>query len=255
MLFEKDCVIHCAGRAHKVYENEYSSLEKYRLINFETTKKIAIQCAMVGVKRLIFLSSVGVLGNNTNNRKPFLYSDEPNPMEDYAISKLEAERSLLEISNNTGLEIVVIRSPIVYGPSAPGNLNRLIKLIKTRLPLPFSLINNQRSLIGVENLIDIIIRCINHPDAKGKSFLVSDGEDLSTPELIKLIASSMGIKAHLFPVPLYLLKFIGSLFGKRKEINRFVGSLRVDDSYTKEILNWTPPISVEEGIRRMVKDK
>ena len=148
--------------------------------------------------------------------------------------------------------MVVLRIPLVYGYGVKGNLMRLMKLINSGIPLPFSLIDNKRSLIGIDNLVDLLICCIDHPNAKEKTFLASDGEDLSTPELIKLIASSMGKKANLFPFPISMLKFLGSVFGKREEINRLVGSLRIDNSYTKEILNWIPPVSVEEGIKRMV---
>ena len=160
-----------------------------------------------------------------------------------------------EISSRTGLEVVVVRLPLVYGHGVRGNLARLIKIVKSGIPLPLSLVKNQRSMIGIDNLVDLLIRCIDHPEASGKTFLASDGEDLSTPELIKFIASSMGKKANLFPFPISMLKFLGSVFGRSEEINRLVGSLRVDNSYTKEILNWVPPISVEEGIRRMVQEK
>lgn len=254
LLLGHDCVIHCAGKAHQIDKNQNNSLKNYRLINFETTKKIAKHCADVGVKRLIFLSSVGVLGNNTNNRKPFSNFDKPNPIESYAISKFEAEQALFEISDNTGLEIVVIRPPLVYGPSAPGNLARLIKLVKTGLPLPFGLVNNQRSLIGIENLVDIIIRCIDHLDAKGKTFLVSDGADLSTPNLIKLIGSSIGKTPRFFPMPVSILQLLTKIIGKQRDLDRLIGSLRIDDNNTRKILEWKPAVSIKEGIKRMVQN-
>jgi len=250
-----DCVVHCAGRAHFKKNIRYDEKKFFNTVNFNGTKQLAQQAAEVGVKRLVFLSSIGVLGNNTNNRKPFTQSDKPNPVESYAISKYEAEQALFEISTNTGLEIVIIRAPLVYGPSAPGNLGRLIKIINTGLPLPFSHINNRRSLIGIKNLVDLVIRCIDHPNAKGKIFLVSDGEDLSTPNLIQLIASSMGKTSHFFPIPISLLRILARIIGKQRDFDRLSGSLRIDNSYTKKILNWTPPVSVEEGIRRMVQGK
>lgn len=248
-------LVHCAGLAHVQYNSIKKNLDDYRLINVEGTKKLAKQAASMGVKRLVFLSSIGVNGLFTNNYDFFLYSDIPNPTEDYSISKYEAEQALFQISKNTGMEIVIIRSPLVYGQSAPGNLKRLIKLISLGIPLPFDGIKNKRSLIGVDNLVNLIIQCIDHSEAKGKIFLASDGEDLSTPELIKLIASSMKKKANLLYVPLFLLKFLGLIFGKKEEINRLARSLRVDSNYTKETLNWTPPISVEEGFKRMVQEK
>ena len=192
---------------------------------------------------------------DTNNRKSFLQSDEINPIENYAISKYEAEQALLQISDKTAIETIIIRSPLVYGPSAPGNLARLIKLVSSNIPLPFSRINNKRSMVGIDNLVDLLIRCIDHPNSAGKTFLISDGEDLSTPDLINHIASSMGHKAYLFPVPMFLLKFVSRILGKQREIDRLVGSLKIDSNYTRETLNWMPPVSVTEGIRRMVQDK
>ena len=203
----------------------------------------------------MFLSSIKVNGEVTQEKETFRYNDAPNPKDAYAKSKLEAEKVLWKVSSELGLEIVIVRLPLVYGFDVRGNLARLIKLVKSNIFLPLSLVKNQRSMIGMDNLVDLLIRCVDHPEASGKTFLASDGEDLSTPELIKLIASSMGRKANLFPFPISILKFLGSVLGKREEINRLVGSLRIDDSYTKEILNWKPPLSIEEGIRRMIQGK
>ena len=255
LLVDVDCIIHCAGRAHKMIDNK--NLDTYSLANINGTKYLAEQAVEAGVKRLVFLSSVKVNGETThqNTKQKLSHKDTPNPNDYYAISKLEAEKALWDISLRTGLEVVVVRLPLVYGYGVKGNLARLIKLVKSRIPLPLSLVKNQRSMIGIDNLVDLLIRCIDHPEASGKTFLASDGEDLSTPELVKLIASSMGKKANLFPFPISILKFLGSVFRRREEINRLVRSLRIDDSYTKEILNWTPPITVEEGIRRMVQGK
>ena len=259
-----DCVIHCAGKAHDMNKN--SQLDAYMASNVDSTKRLAQQAAEAGVKRLIFLSSIKVNGESTDNvlnsknksnlnNKIFMHTDLPNPNDPYAISKFEAEKVLREISAKTNLEVVVVRLPLVYGSGVKGNLVRLIKFVKLGIPMPFSSIKNKRSMIGIDNLVDILIRCVDHPDAVGKTFLVSDGEDVSTPDLINFIASSLGGKARLFPVPIYILKLFGSILGKQKEINRLIGSLQIDSSYTKEILNWTPYLSVEEGIRRMVKGK
>ena len=251
-----DCIIHCAGLTHQM--SSIKDINVYNLVNTEGTKRLAEHAVEASIKRLVFLSSVKVNGESTyqiNIKQKFSYEHKPNPQDLYARSKLLAEKSLWEISSRTGLEVVVVRLPLVYGNGVKGNLEGLIKLVKSGIPLPLSLVKNQRSMIGIDNLVDLLIRCIDHPEAGGKTFLASDDEDLSTPELIKLIASSMGKKVNLFPVPILMLKFLGSVFGKREEINRLVGSLRIDNSYTKEILNWTPPISVEEGIRRMVQGK
>ena len=265
-LINVDCILHCAGRAHNMKpKNKIDEQKIYHSVNVEGTKQLAEQAAEAKIRRLIFLSSIKVNGEDTNNnvidkalnKKKILFShkDLANPQDLYAKSKLEAEKILWDISSRTGLEVVIVRLPLVYGYGAKGNLARLVKLVKSGIPLPLSLVQNQRSMIGIDNLLDLLNYCIDNLNANGKTFLASDCEDLSTPELIKLIASSMGKKANLFPFPVSMLKFLGSVFGRREEINRLVGSLRIDNSYTKEILNWTPPISVEEGIRRMVQGK
>lgn len=255
-LVDVDCIIHCAARAYKM--NDDKNFNAYQLTNAHGTKHIVEQATEAGVKRLVFLSSVKVNGEITdqaNTKNKFSYNDTPDPQDYYAISKLEAEKALWEISSRTSLEVVVVRLPLVCGYSAKGNLARLIKLVKLGIPLPLGMIDNQRSMIGIDNLVDLLIRCIDHPEASGKTFLASDDKDLSTPELIKLVASSMGKRARLFPFPILILKFLGLVFGRSEEINRLIGSLRIDNSYTKETLNWTPPLSVEEGIRRMVQGK
>lgn len=261
-----DCVIHCAGETHRMNKIRTDDLKIYQSVNVDGTKQLAEQAAKAGVKRLIFLSSIKVIGENSDNRYnnislnnqkkySFTFNNVPNPENYHSVSKFEAEKILWEISVTTGLEVVVVRLPLVYGYGVKGNLMRLMKLINSGIPLPFSLIDNKRSFIGIDNLVDLLICCIDHPKAKGKTFLASDGKDLSTPELIKLIASSMGRKARLFPLPLFMLKFLGSIFGKQKEINRLIGSLNVNIDYTKETLNWTPSVNVKEGIRRMVQGK
>ena len=259
-----DCIVHCAGKTHVMKKK--NQLKSYFLVNVDGTKRLAQQAASVGVKRLVFLSSVKVNGersdigfndsleNHDKNNK-FSHNDLPNPNDPYAISKFEAEKILWEISANTGLEVVVVRIPLVYGYGVKGNLKYLMKLINFGVPLPFNNINNKRSLIGIDNLVDVLIHCADHPNAAGKTFLVSDGEDLSTPKLINYVASEMGRSSRLFSIPTPLIKFIGYILGRQKEIDRLVGSLQVDNSYTKQILNWRPRISLEEGIRRMVKGK
>ena len=223
----------------------------------ESTRRIAEHAVKAGVKRFIFLSSVKVNGdsefNNNKKNKIIDINDKPNPKDNYAKSKLEAENILLEIAAKTNMEVVIVRSPLVYGYGVKGNLAKLIKLIKIGVPLPFSLVKNQRSMIGINNLVDVLLICINHPNASGKTFLVSDGKDLSTKELIQFIASGLGKSANLFPVPISLLKFASYIVGKESEIDRLIGSLQVDITYTSKILNWRPNISVEEEIRNMVK--
>ena len=249
-----EVIIHCAGKAHAMSGKD--NFNDYYTVNADGTKNLAEQAVEAGVKKLIFLSSIKVNGENTDKKNlKFSYNHLPDPDDHYAKSKFEAEKMLWNISLKTGLEVIVFRLPLVYGPGVKGNLARLIKLINLGLPLPLSGIKNKRSILGIDNLIDLLIRCITCSKANGKTFLASDDKDLSTTELIKIIAFSMGQKVRLFFIPLFLLKFIGSIIGKKKEINRLVSSLRIDNSYTQETLDWTPPISVEEGIRRMVKGK
>jgi nucleoside-diphosphate-sugar epimerase len=251
-----DCIIHCAGKAHVI--NKKDELDIYRVINREGTKHLAEQAVKAKVKRLIFLSSAKVNGESTGNfdyPKIFTNDDTPNPQDNYAISKFEAEKALWEIASKTNLEVVIVRLPLVYGKSVKGNLKSLIKLINYKIPLPFADIKNKRSLIGIDNLVDVLVRCIEHPNAAGKTFLVSDGEDLSTSELINVIASGMNRSVRLFWLPRVLLKFFGFILMRQSQIDRLIGSLQIDNSYVRKILNWTPPVSVEEGIRKMIKDK
>ena len=255
LLQGTDCIIHCGGRTNIKGKTKESSLELFRKFNTEPTKLLAQEAAKLGVKRFIFLSSIGVLGTSTCNEKPFTFKDIPMPTEDYAISKWEAEQELWKIAQRTELEVVIIRSPLVYGLGAKGKFARLIKLLNFGIPLPFGLIKNKRSFIGIDNLVDIIIRCIDHPEASAKTFLVSDGEDLSFTDLIGVITSAIGRAPRLFPFPISILKLIGFVTGKSYETDRIISSLQVDIDYTKKILNWSPPISVKEGIRRMIINK
>lgn len=256
-LLNYDSIIHCAGIAHSMGQKQGS--DTYSLVNIKGTRQLAEQAVEAGIKRIVFLSSIKVNGESNKKKKYkneiFTHNDIPYPQDLYAISKFQAENVLWEVSAKTGLEIVVLRLPLVYGKGVKGNLMRLIRLVNSGVPLPLGMVNNQRSMIGIDNLVDLIIRCIDHPDAAGKTFLVSDGEDLSTCDLINHIAFSMHQKPRLFPFPIFLLKFLSFIFGKQKEIDRLVGSLKVDSSYVQKTLNWTPPVSLTEGIRRMIQIK
>ena len=255
-LVNCDCIIHCAGLAHSM--NKKNDLNYYRSVNTDISKNIAEQAVIAGVKRFIFLSSVKVNGESTGNageKHIFKNSDLPDPQDYYAISKFEAEKALLKIVSKTNLELVIIRLPLVYGNGVKGNLDQLMKLISSKIPLPLGGIKNKRSLIGIDNLVDVLVRCIEHPNAAGKIFLVSDGKDISTSELVELIASAMNQKVKLFKLSNFLLKLISFSIGKHEEMNRLLGSLRVDNEYTSKVLAWSPPISIQEGIRRMVSEK
>ena len=244
-------VIHCAARTHVMREEASEPLTEYRRVNTEGTLNLARQAAASGVRRFVFLSSVKVSGESTAG-KVFNPNDVPVPGGAYGLSKWESEQGLWEIASQTGMEVVVVRPPLVYGPGVKGNFARLISLLRSGIPLPLAAVNNRRSFIGLDNLVDLLIRCVDHPKAAGQTLLVSDGRDLSTLELLHMIANAMGRSARLFPVSVPLLRLAGRALGRLNEVDRLVGSLQVDSSATRELLGWTPPVSVEEGLRRMV---
>jgi len=250
-----DCVIHCAARAHVMHETEADALAAYRSENVDGSQRLAEQAAAAGVRRLVYLSSIKVNGESTDGLpRPFgARNDEVNPEDPYGVSKWEAEQALWAVAASTCLEVVVVRPPLVYGPSVKGNLARLLKLVRLGVPLPFGAVHNQRSLIGLDNLVDLLIRCVDHPAAAGQTLLVSDGEDISTPDLLRYMANALGRSARLLPVSVALLRLVGRALGKQAEIDRLVGSLKIDSRHTRELLDWNPPVSVAEGIRRMVQ--
>ena len=252
LLAGYDCVIHCAGMTqfNKKLKNKF-----YEETNVEVTKKLAEQCTIAGVKKFIFLSSISVLGKNTNNGKPFKYSDKPNPIGNYAQSKFYAEKKLLEINAKNSLEVIILRPPVIYGPKPKGNLNRIIKILKLNLPLPLGLVKNKKSFINIDNLISILICCIKHPNLKGKVLLVSDGDDVSLLDFFRFIKEAAGKRLLLFSFPIFLLKFFFYIFGHIDTINKLLSNLKVDINYTRDILNWKPPTSVKDGIRKMMNSK
>ena len=248
-----DCVIHCAARAHVMPETEADSLAAYRSVNVDGSRCLAEQAAAAGVRRLVYLSSIKVNGEQTALEEPFLFSDAPAPEDSYGVSKSEAEQVLWAVAANTGLEVVVVRPPLVYGPGAKGNLARLLKLVRSGVPLPLGAVYNRRSMIGLDNLVDLLIRCVDHRAAAGQTLLVSDGEDVSTPDLLRQMAAGLGCSARLLPVPVPLLRLAGRALRKQAEVDRLVGSLQINSRHTRELLNWSPPVSLAEGIRRMVQ--
>jgi nucleoside-diphosphate-sugar epimerase len=252
LLTGYDHVIHCAGIAE---QKNVISKKFYSQVNTEATAKLAEECVIAGVKKFIYISSISVMGNQTNNNKRFTYSDKANPSGLYAKSKYEAEKKLLKINDKTSLEVIIIRPPIIYGMGAKGNIDRIIKLLKLRLPLPFGLIKNKKSFICIENLVDILHCCIRRPNLKGRVFLVSDDEDVSLNYFLKNIARELGYRLLIFPLPIFLLKFIAFIFGKNNEMNKLVSNLQIDINYTKDTLNWKVRLSVKDGIRNMLMNK
>lgn len=244
----QDVVIHAAARAHSMGADAKGCAADYQRVNASGTLKLAQQAARAGVRRFIFISSIGVNGNVS--KRPFSADEHPHPAEAYAQSKWQAEQALWEIQKQTGMEIVIIRPPLVYGPDAPGNFGILVRWVEKGVPLPLGAIYNKRSLVGIDNLVDLIIRCLDHPAAANQVFLAGDGEDLSTTELLRGVGRAMGKPARLIPVPAGLLQFGATVLGKKAMAQRLLGSLQVDISKTCELLDWKPPYTVEEGLRR-----
>lgn len=247
-----DSVVHLAARVHVMADKAVDPLAEFRRVNTAGTLHLARQAARAGVRRLVYLSSVKVNGEATAPGRKFTAADSPAPLDPYGISKMEAEQGLAAVATETGLEVVIIRPPLVYGPGVKGNFARLLALVERGVPLPLALVDNRRSMVALGNLVDLIITCLDHPAAAGQTFLVADGEDLATPELIRRLAQAMGRPARLWPLPVSLLRLGGRLLGHTAEVERLVGSLQVDIGHTCRTLGWTPPLSVDEGLRRAV---
>jgi nucleoside-diphosphate-sugar epimerase len=248
------CLIHAAARVHVSAKSgpNADALASFHSVNVVGTRRLAEQAAHAGVRRFIFVSSIKVNGTKTEPGEPFRMSDIPRPQCAYGISKWQAEQALWRVAADTGLEVVVVRPPLVYGPGVKANVLRLMRLVKQDWPLPLAAVDNRRSLVALDNLVDLLTLCIDHPAAPGQAFLVSDGHDLSTPELIRGLAHAMGRPARLFRVPLPLLRAAGRLSGRLGEFERLTDSLQVDIRPTCETLGWRPPVSVEEGLLRAV---
>ena len=242
-------VIHTAARAHVMKETMASPMEEYRRVNVVATLHLARQAAAAGVKRFIFISSIKVNGDQSPQGVPFTAVDKPEPVSAYGHSKWEAEQGLLKIAEETGMEIVVIRPPLVYGPGVKGNFARMINIVKRGLPLPLGAIHNARSMVGLDNLVDLILTCITHPNAANRTFLVSDGADLSTTDLLNSIYRVLNLSSRLIPIPAPVLYVVATLLGKKAAAQRLLGSLQVDITDTCELLDWKPPMSVEDGLR------
>ena len=243
-------VVHAAARVHVMSDTESDPLQAFREVNVEGALNFARQAAAAGVKRFIFISSIKVNGEQTRLGQPFFSHDDPSPEDFYGISKHEAEQGLRELAAETGMEVVIIRPPLVYGPGVKGNFASMIKLVGKGLPLPLGAVHNKRSLVALDNLVDLIVTCIDHHGAANETFLVSDGEDLSTSQLLRGVAEAMGKPSRLIPVPAGLLQFGATLFGKKAVAQRLLGSLQVDISHTRKCLNWTPPLTVKQGLQR-----
>ena len=245
-----DAVIHLAARVHVMQETEIDPLPAFRAVNVNGTFNLARQAAAAGVKRFVFISSVKVNGESTPSGEAFTEADVPNPQDAYGQSKHEAEQCLRQVSADTGMEVVIIRPPLVYGPGVKANLAALMRVVQRGWPLPLGAVHNRRSLVAMDNLVDFIFTCITNPLAANQTFFVSDGQDLSTTDLVRGMARAAGVTARLMPVPVWALQAGASLLGKGDTIQRLCGNLQVDISKARSLLGWDPPVSVDEGLRR-----
>ncbi|MDP3979388.1 MAG: SDR family oxidoreductase [Pseudomonas sp.] len=253
LLNGQEIVVHCAARVHVMNDTSSDPLTEFRKVNVEGTLNLARQAAAAGVRRFIFISSIKVNGEGTPVGAPYLADAQPAPADPYGISKMEAEQGLRALAVETGMEVVIIRPVLVYGPGVKANVLSMMSWLHKGVPLPFGAIHNRRSLVGLDNLVDLIVTCIDHPAAANQTFLVSDGEDLSTTELLRRMGTALGKPARLLPVPSWLLETGAAMLGKQALSQRLCGSLQVDISKTRELLNWTPPVSVDEALHKTAK--
>lgn len=242
-------IVHSAARVHVMHESLARSLEKFREINVEGTLNLARQAIQAGVKRFIFISSIKVNGESTAAGHAFSADDNPNPSDPYAISKYEAEQQLMQLAKKGAIEVVIIRPVLIYGAGVGANFQQMMRWLIKGIPLPFGAVNNQRSLVSLENVVDLINTCIDHPRAANHIFLASDDSDVSTTQLMRRLVKHLGVDTWLVPVPPGLLMFLAGLLGRRAVAQRLLGSLRVDIQKNKEVLGWHPPVSLDEALK------
>lgn len=243
-----DCVVHLAARVHVMQDAAENPLAEFRRVNVDGTMNLARQAAAAGVRRFVFVSSIKVNGESTLAGRAFAVADVPSPCDPYGQSKLEAELGLRQLAADSEMEFVIIRPPLVYGPGVRANFAALMVTVARGIPLPLGALRNRRSLVALANLVDLILVCLTHPRARNQLFLVSDGEDVSTPELVRRMARALGRSACLFPMPLGLLRLGSMLFGRGETIRRLGESLQVDIEYTRNQLQWTPPLTLDQGL-------
>ena len=243
-------VVHTAARVHVLKDSARDPLAEYRKVNVEGSLNLARQAASANVKRFIFISTIKVNGESTAPDEIFTADDPPDPKDAYGISKWETEVGLRQLAEESGMEFVIIRPPLVYGRGVKANFQSMMRWINRGVPLPLGSVYNERSLVALDNLVDMIITCIEHPGAANQTFLAGDGEDLSTTELLQRMGIALGKPARLIPVPVGLLTLIASLLGKKDVAERLCGSLQIDISKAQELLGWKPRVSVEEGLRK-----
>ena len=244
-------IVHCAARVHKMQDDAEDPLLAFREINRDATIRLAEQGAAAGVERFVFLSSIKVNGESTRDGLPFRAEDPPRPVDPYGVSKAEAEDGLRKVALTTGMDVVIVRPPLVYGPGVRANFAALVKLLRRRLPLPFGRVTgNRRSMVALDNLVDFLVVCLTHTEAVNQTFLVSDGEDISTATLLRRLGAAMDRPARLLPVPVSVLTAFAGALGAGAAAQRLLNSLQIDISKAYTLLGWRPPISLDEGLRR-----
>ena len=251
-LTDVTVVIHLAARVHVLNDTAENPLEEYRRINVQGTLNLAENAVTAGISRFVYLSTAKVNGESTHKGQAFSESDEPNPLDPYAVSKHEAEQGLRKIADQTGMDVVIIRPPLVYGPGVKANFAALLRAVQKGWPLPLGVIHNQRSLVALDNLVDFIMTCAIHPKAANQTFMVSDGHDISTTELVHGLAHAAGVLTHLLPVPIWILQWVGRFLGKGDTVGRLCNNLQINSSKARDLLGWVPPVSVHEGLQRAV---
>lgn len=249
-LLGVDAVIHCAARVHVMNEQAADPLAEFRRVNVQGTLRLARQAAAAGARRFVFVSSIKVNGEQTPAGAAFRADDESRACDPYGVSKREAEEGLLALSAETGLEVVIVRPPLIYGPGVKANFLSMMRWLSRGVPLPLGAIDNRRSLVALDNLVDLLVLCLTHPGAAGQRFLVSDGEDLSTSELLRRLARALGRPARLVPVPQALIEWAARLLGRQSFSQRLCGSLQVNIDKTRGLLGWTPPLTVDQALAK-----
>jgi len=250
-----DIVVHLAARVHVMHESSDDPLAEFRHVNVAGTERLARSAAAAGVRRFVYVSSIKVNGEETSEGEAYTEQYNAAPQDPYGVSKWEAEQALHQVAKDTGLDVVIVRSPLVYGAGVKGNFAQMISVVAKGVPLPFASVNNKRSLIYVKNLVDALMLCATHPAAAGNTYLVSDGEDVATSDLLRKLAVAMGKKSRLFSCPVILLKLAATLVRKTDQAGRLLGSLQVDSSKIRSELGWVPPFSMDDGLKATVKDK
>jgi nucleoside-diphosphate-sugar epimerase len=244
-----DSIIHLAARVHVMHETSVNPLEEFRRANVQGTEQLARSASAQGVKRLVFVSSIKVNGEETIGGHRYAEFDSSSPKDPYGVSKWEAEQALHRVAKETGLEVVIVRPPLVYGAGVKGNFAQMLRVLAKGIPLPLASVSNLRSLIYIGNFVDALVTCATHPAAAGQTYLVSDSEDVSTPDLLRQLGAAMGHPARLLPCPPALLKMAGRVLGKSAQVERLLGSLQVDSSKIRRELAWQPPYSLQQGLQ------